>query len=144
MGMDLNGAGGSFRWNFFSWPRLLQIAEDYGWEPAGTLPPEPTPEDEEDTEEKAEGDRAWSGSYTTNDGQVVTAEDAANLADALEQALPDIPDEDVLAEYRTQHGIRLGSEEPEIADLDWFCGPTSKAHIADFIRYCRAGSFTIR
>ncbi len=136
MGMDLSGAGGEFRWNFFSWPRLLQIAEEYGWEPAGTTV------DPHDEEEMPHG--RWSGGYTSNDAQTVTAEDARNLADALERALPDIPDEDVLAHLKNEMGcIRMAPDPPDIDDLDWFCGPDSKEHIRQFIRFCRAGSFRI-
>jgi hypothetical protein len=47
------------------------------WKPAGTKAPR--------------GVKAakWDGTYVTNDGQVVLAEDAANLADALERAMQD-------------------------------------------------------
>jgi hypothetical protein len=135
MGMDLSGAGGEFFWNFFSWPRLLQIAEEYGWEPAGTLPPEYMEMPEEGQ---------WSGDYTSNDQQTVTAEDAWQLAEALERALDDIPEEDVLAPYRTETGmIQLTPDTPEIDDLDWFCGPKHKDHIRKFLQFCRAGSFQI-
>lgn len=53
------------------WNTLFFIAQDYGWEPAGTV---------------HDGDN-WNGSYHRNDGQMVATEDAAALATALRRAL---------------------------------------------------------
>jgi hypothetical protein len=39
MGMDLSGPAGDFWWDVFSWHKLLRIAQQYGWQPAGTWPP---------------------------------------------------------------------------------------------------------
>src|SRR2546423_13839985 len=90
MGMDLCGAGGYAAWNWQGWRGVLELGHRYGWIPAGTEPPlwdEGGPWD----------GRPWNGTYFCNDGQRVTAEDAHALADALERALPDIPDEDAVA-----------------------------------------------
>ncbi len=40
MGMDLRGVGGIERFGVTSWRMLLTLAHEYGWEPAGTEPPE--------------------------------------------------------------------------------------------------------
>src|SRR5262249_37537985 len=49
--------------------------------------------------------------YFCNDGNCVTAEDAAALADALERALPDLPEHDALGhksfEHPSEPGVRL-------------------------------------
>src|ERR1700752_5544387 len=37
-------------------------------------------------------DDEWDGNYLTNDGQMIKAQDALSLANALEKALDDIPD----------------------------------------------------
>ena len=72
MGMDLDGAGGYFRWTSSGWSELLEEAEAAGWEPTGTGPP------------RGVLKAAWSGGYHSNDGQRVYARDAKRLADALE------------------------------------------------------------
>jgi hypothetical protein len=77
MAFDLEGKAGTFRMSSFGWPRVLAIAEAYGWEPAGTNPP------------VGLGRSNWDGSYGSNDGQLVTARDARALAAAIEEALKD-------------------------------------------------------
>jgi hypothetical protein len=66
-----------------SWPRLLDLARLYGWKPMGT---------QNELWLQEENDEDWDGDYCTNDGQIVLSEDAAALADALEKAVVDIPD----------------------------------------------------
>src|SRR5688572_18553391 len=62
------------------WMKILQGAEQYGgWTPAGTVAPAGMG--------TGGGYPLWDGNYTSNDGQVVTEEDAAALAAALERAL---------------------------------------------------------
>lgn len=64
----------NFRWAIYHWPAVLELAEKYGWKPAGTIRCRPS------------------------DLQNFTDEDAENMADALECALPDIPSEDAIEE----------------------------------------------
>jgi hypothetical protein len=136
MTMDLSGPAGDFSWDVFSWHKLLRMAERYGWQSAGTHLSEDLLQDMPDG--------VWHGGYTSNDGQSVIASDADQLAGALERALPDIPDADVLAPHRIGQGeIVLAPDGPEIDDVDWFCGVECKNRIREFIRYCRAGEFTI-
>ncbi len=91
MGYDLrNRRGDYFAWRMSDYPRVLDLAEAYGWQPQGTtnslivvdglgVVGGASPED-------------WDGRYTSNDYQIVSETDAANMARALEQALDDIPD----------------------------------------------------
>ena len=75
MGFDLKSdTGQEIQWTDVYWNLMLPIAEQYGWRPAGTLPPEGGPPDE------------WDGSYVTNDGQLVTREDVSALAEAIAAA----------------------------------------------------------
>src|SRR6266498_363908 len=67
-----------------SWPKALELARLYGWRPMGTRLPFLSGFYELNAE--------WNGTYLTNDGQIVKAEDAFSLAAALERALGDIPD----------------------------------------------------
>jgi hypothetical protein len=96
MGPDLSGPAGDFWWDCFSWHKLLRVAERYGWQPAGTVLAE--------DELQFMPGGVWSGRYTTNDFQAVTAADAEQLAAALKRALPDIADADILAQLRTESG----------------------------------------
>jgi hypothetical protein len=85
----------------------------------------------------------WDGNYDTNDGQRVTAEDAAALADALEQALPDVPSHDALA-HKTKEvgGMRCIPIDADVSPLEYFSGK-GRARLTAFIRFCRAGGFEI-
>ena len=42
MGMDLDGAGGYFRWTATTWDDVLELASEHGWKPMGTGPPKGT------------------------------------------------------------------------------------------------------
>jgi hypothetical protein len=133
MGMDLDGEGGQFRFNVYQWSAVLALAQRNGWEPAGTV---------------LEQDAGWSGRYDTNDGQTVTAGDAGGFADALERALPDIPDHDALEHKTTVVDLpglgptRLLDIEENVSPVELFSGD-GKDHLRKFITYCRAGSFRI-
>ncbi len=68
---------------FNGWPRLQSLARSYGWKPIGTLPPKPF---------RGEKPKRWNGTYAgIAEHQIVSAEDAAALAIALEKALGDRP-----------------------------------------------------
>lgn len=135
MGMDLSGPGGEFWWDFFRWHKLLRIALRHGWEPAGTLLPLV------ETVEFPEED--WDGGYVSNDHQLVTAEDAAALADALERALPTISDTNTLTDAERDQLESVDEAELAASDLRWLSGPDWKTAIREFIIFCRAGGFTI-
>jgi hypothetical protein len=66
-----------------SWAKALELATLYGWSPKGTQPPL------EHDFHMLSAD--WSGTYLTNDGQVVKAEDAFALAHALQKSLEPSP-----------------------------------------------------
>src|SRR5574339_1005791 len=66
------------------WAKALELALAHGWQPKGTRPPA--------TLDLYELNVDWLGTYLTNDGQVVKAEDAFLLAAALEKALGHISD----------------------------------------------------
>lgn len=75
MGFDLKREGGdASQWTGVYWRLLLGLARHYGWKPAGTLAPEGVPPGE------------WEGLYETNDGQLVSGDDAVGLAAGLRAA----------------------------------------------------------
>lgn len=143
MGMDLHGAGGYFRFDVIAWAKVLELARQYGWEPAGTELPE------ED----------WNGGYDTNAFQRVTDEDAANIAAALERALDDVPDfsrggktKEYTPEDPPTHPVMralvmavggpLVGPDDSPSPVEFFAG-VRKDKIREYIAFCRAGGFVI-
>jgi hypothetical protein len=135
MGMDLKGKDSDFAFNLFAWGNTLRLACMYGWEPAGTRAPRKW---------GRKGKRPpWEGGYDTNDGQRVTDEDAAALADALERALPDVPTHDALAhKTREVGGIRCIPYDADVSPLEYLSGK-GRTRLTEFIRFCRDGGFEI-
>jgi hypothetical protein len=154
--------------NLFSWSMMLDIAQQYGWKPMGTVLiqwyfEDGTPCYPEPIE--------WDGGYMSNDGQAVNVDDAKALANALESALDDIPEFGAL----TPKVLTLSSSE-EIKDyievsksplvtgiikllgsgdetniqvpnslvspLEYFSGKR-KHLVIEFIEFCRRGLFFI-
>jgi len=137
------------------WTKALELARLYGWQPRGTHPPADVDLYALNTD--------WLGTYLTNDGQIVKAEDSFLLAAALEASLKDISD----ANPRTDWNAELSREndlpewlspeecafmEEELQDglldvmgthpLEFFAGD-EKRRLQHFIRFCRLGSFEI-
>jgi len=102
MGFDIKSeTGQEIQWTGVYWRLMLPLAEQYGWNPAGTLPPEGVSSEE------------WDGSYVTNDGQLVTGEDVSALAEAISKAVDaDNLDEVANAIYgrQIQEGHALASQ----------------------------------
>ncbi len=139
--MDLCGAGGYFACNHQGWRDMLDVACLHGWVPAGTLAPS--------MNEAGPWEGPWSGSYCYNEGQWVTDEDALALAEALDRTLPDIPDEDVIADKmvvcgRLPDGTELRGFKPgvETSLVERLSG-RAKPRLREFIAFCRAGGFAI-
>jgi hypothetical protein len=151
VGMDLRRKGGYLHLDIVTWRMVLTLAINHGWKPAGTEPPEPTffredgTVDEEMTEAYRQAYEDWNATnYYTNDFQWVTDEDAANIADALERALTHVPDERTMAMKAalTPSGVPFDVLE-HLTPLDWCSGADGKAHIREFIDFCRTGAFCI-
>jgi hypothetical protein len=109
-----------------SWTKVLSLAIFYGWQPMGTRVPSMTEIHGFDTE-------YWDGTYLTNDGQIVVAEDALFLAMALEKSLDDIPD------FNLRY---FPLDLNKITPFEFFAGD-EKGQLVDFIKFCRLGSFLI-
>ena len=126
-----------FEWNMGGWRDLLGIACHHGWKPRGTrllkqycrIAKDKTVVWSRPVERL---DRRWKGGYMSNDGQIVTARDAAALADALARSLRYIPDQEQPEETW---------EEDVYAP---FSGPVLKNNLRMFIIFCRKGKFQIR
>jgi hypothetical protein len=67
-----NKSGATFHTTALPWAVFLNLAQAFRWKPSGTLrPPGLAPSEE------------WAGGYDTNDGQIVSDDDAKRLAQAL-------------------------------------------------------------
>ena len=109
-----------------SWVRVLSLGMFYGWQPIGTRVPSMTEIHGFHTE-------YWDGTYLTNDGQIVVRADALALGRALAKSLDDIPD------------FNLDIYVPDlnrVTPSEFFAGD-EKQQLADFIKFCRLGSFLI-
>ena len=79
MSFDLQSESGDrFRFSSGDWGYYLNLAGEYGWRAAGTLPPDGMPDSD-----------SWPKTYDSNDGQWVSCEDTEALARALQAALDD-------------------------------------------------------
>jgi hypothetical protein len=95
-----------------SWDRVRDLARAYGWKGTAMKP-----------------------------GDYVDEETAARLADALEEALPDIPDHDAVG-GRTEWIGDYHLPAESVTSTEWFSG-AAKMYYKEFIRHCRAGGFTV-
>jgi len=147
MGMDLYNADGGryFRFSIGAWRSALALASEYGWEHWHTP-----------------------AYYMVNDGQPVSADEADEIADALERALPNVPDEGPARstvtpeEYQWAHehgelppdltGEELrermlqavmsttAAPEPERLEEEW---AGSRDYLEKFVEFCRYGEFNV-
>jgi len=138
-----------------SWPKALELARLYGWRPMGTRPPS--------IYDFYKLNADWSGTYLTNDGQIVKAEDALSLAAALERSLDDIPDSTIEIDWTSRFWLQ--NDQPEwlspaeramieesledgLLDtmgshpFEFFAGD-EKRYLIELMRFCRLGSFEI-
>jgi hypothetical protein len=116
MGFDLIGHGG-FSVNRSGWERLLKLAEQCGWAPAGTVEMDYM----EPFDDIPVGGRMG---YFSNDGQLVTPEDATAIAAALRRALG------------TKESISAAKQDEEDTARWWLL-------VEEFADYCSRGGFRI-
>jgi hypothetical protein len=137
------------------WTKALELARLYGWQSKGTHPPPGL--------NFYELNAGWHGTYLTNDGQTVKAEDAFLLAAALEKSLDHIADTNIKIDWNSEFSVEddlpewlspdertMMEEELQdslldimgVAPLEFFAGD-EKRHLREFIRFCRLGSFEI-
>lgn len=109
-----------------AWTRVLSLGMFYGWEPMGTRAPSMT-------EIHGFHAESWDGTYLTNEGQIVVAEDALSWGIALEKSLDDIPDFNL-----DEYSLDLQQLNP----FEYFAGD-EKQQLVDFIKFCHLGSFLI-
>ncbi len=144
--MDLSGEGGSFRLTNLGWSHACHLGVKYGWKPTGTKKPT-IPLDTGEMTEQEWNEWNWDGDYSVNEGQYVSAGDARSWADALERALPDIPNHKTRpVEHVTFDDTRVpvipAVEEGKWTAFDYYSG-TNKEGLKAFITFCRGGEFRV-
>jgi hypothetical protein len=159
---DLERAGDTLAVDYRVWVCALSIAIGEGrvpqgaefdaaakrreWEAAGLTGP--------DVEAAvAEEESTWSGGYVTNDLQVVSAADAAALADALAQAAHELPPAGTPLPKPTRIDLPMGDHidfsfasaggDGAIDPREPFLGE-GELWLEQIIAFCRRGSFSIR
>jgi len=137
------------------WAKALELGILYGWQPLGTRPMPGMDFSKLGAE--------WLGVYLSNDGQIVSTEDAYALAAALERSLEDISSAKIEADWDFNLWLEdelpewLSPAERELVEeglqdglldirgthpLEFFAGD-EKSYLIQFIRFCRLGSFEI-
>lgn len=146
MPRTVQGPGGRIVFPNLHWGLVMKTAYDWGWKPRGTLEPA-------GWSDRAGPDgqpRRWhKHNYFTRAGQLVTDEDAAAIADALEAIMPDIPDHDAMMhkvasviDFPDTKQLRMLRPGARYNAFEFFSGP-NKPLLRRFIDLCRAGGFTI-
>ena len=74
-------------------------------------------------------------------GDYVDEKEAALLAEALEAALPDIPEHDAVGS-RTEWIGGYHLPTADVTPTEWFSG-AAKIYYKELIRHCRAGGFAV-
>ena len=140
----------------------MNLAALYGWEPEGTSIPRISDDmarDHEISKEEVKRHNAmvddWAGEYYGNDGQIVSAKDAASMANALEASLDDIPDFEIpipgvdkdgrvsidSAKYKKhREALQAGSRAAYAVN---YSGTKNKKYLRAFIKFLRLGEFSI-
>lgn len=108
--VELVGAGGYFMMSSRTWQNVLSLARAYGWQPAGTEPPDSLPRLE-----------PWSGEYAAHSGQRVTADDTQALAAALDTIARAIPDDGASPRDDPALAVFAGDSKPWLRNLIAFC-----------------------
>jgi hypothetical protein len=148
MGYDLYSNKGKIdyhRFNIWAWSRVLNFAEHYGWDPAGTSI--------QQTFEESDSDRPipWEGSYFSNDGQTVIEGDAYGLSKAVRIGVKDwylLINNDL--EEGGQQIMPLARDDLEdlikdtaFEDLQFDSDPDWPKYLEQFAVFCDQGSFRI-
>jgi hypothetical protein len=147
MAVALRGPAGDFLFNNRGWALLLKLAYDFGWRPLGTQAPahwQPVPA------EPWSESKPWNAAdYFSGRGQMVSALDAASMAEALAAAADDIPNHDPFSDEAGRDlnnpgfpRLRHLAAERSVNSFEIF-GGENKRLLREFIAYCRTGEFTI-
>jgi len=139
--IELLGCDWEYDCRAIFWVEILQIAEAFGWKPAGTLAPRVQYETPTGWEYYGDPDMEWSGGYTSNDWQRVTDEDARAFSAALRRAIDAVMMESPLTEEQTQ-AMRV-FETKRYFDFPQEPAKKTVARIAELAVFTSRGGFVI-
>ena len=144
--------------NIVGWTALRVLAREFGWEPQGTvlmswkdnktgeiIPPVCIDPDKR-IDGKLVKDDSWSGKYSSNDLQEITAEDAKNFAEALERALEYISEINISTiEAKEPLGDGYDTDSLDFDEylIDTWSGPNMQQIIKGFIELFKSGTCSI-
>jgi hypothetical protein len=111
-----------------TWARAYALAIEGGWEPLGTLPSKYLSEEDKKT---------WEGNYDSNDGQVITDEDARSMASALETMLGSLGEP--VAESERQPGSAQFLARVDDEPADYFKTENKRRVLQALIEFLRGG-----
>jgi hypothetical protein len=132
MSINLHNGKDTFRVSRKGWVKLLELGQMYGWQPAGTEPPQ---WDDPDMQ-AAYADQH--GFYTSVNGA-----DAQSLAAALQWALPDIADPDIPGKRSPLPAdANISRLNTDLHPCDFFAGD-NKLQVNEFIAFAKQGKFSI-
>jgi hypothetical protein len=154
MSIDLKGTDEAVRLDMASWYFVLELAHRYGWVPE--LPAFHNGGLSCTASDVYEPEHVWYACYMSAGDLEVSAADAHALADALERALPDVPDHDAMAHkpraypmpeamVRILHDLpddSIPTSDQYVRAYEWFSGQR-KERLWQIIRVCRTGGITI-
>ena len=115
------------------WEVLLIMALRHGWKPVGLEP------DKDQGRDPAVIREDWRPHYLQSEGREVGPAEAANIAEALEAALRDIPDDD----DSSQPDAHTNVTGLPVSPVELFRGD-GKLVVRELIEFCREGAFAIR
>ncbi len=153
MGMDLYGKGGYFRFSNSGWADVYQLAIEFSWQPSGTSPSlngirsyryalRRDGSSDLKVQQAIQSYRAqYDGGYHSNDGQVVSARDAKQLAESLSTALAAVTTLFTVRGLRTK--TRCDFTRKLLNELKSYSDPDNRKMLAEFISFCEAGRFAI-
>ncbi len=130
MAYNLIGLAAPYTFHFSDrrWYAMLLLARRNGWSPKGTVMYQ--------NKVPKHFKFAFPDAYLERQGQIVIAQDAANLASGIEQGLDDIPD------FITPNKYRMLSEQwHDVYGI--LSGDAEKDYLREFIKFCRAYEFSI-
>lgn len=122
------------------WMLTIELARVCGWTPEGT---------HHDTVGGGCSDSladfrhlvGWQTGYVSNEGQTVTAPDAAHLADALNKAAVD--GERILTDWAEGRAAPPPDVRTNAGGFRWFSTLAGKDHLQTLANFCRGGAFQI-
>ena len=132
----------------YDYAMLLHFLKQHGWKPAGTA--EPIGWGARPGVELAKQSKPWNGSlYFVGYGQRVMPDEAAGMAEKLEDLLPGIPEHDTMAakvgmiiDMPYHKRIRVPRAGVPVSGYEYFSGEQRQV-VHRFIQFAREGGFAI-